>query len=123
MNEIGRVFTGIFMNIIIVRQLEGGKFMPLLRFALVKGRDKESLKKLLDVVHFAVVEAFDIPQRDRYQIVHEHSEDNMIIQDTGLGINRTNNIVVLSILRLTTTKVVGFLSSSRTQSISVLCNS
>jgi hypothetical protein len=77
---------------------EGGIFMPLLRFDLIKGRDKESLKKLLDVVHSAVVEAFDVPQRDRYQIVHEHLEDNMIIQDTGLGINRTNNLVVLSIV-------------------------
>jgi hypothetical protein len=46
--------------------------MSLLRFDLVEGRDKASLKKLLDVVHTVVVEIFDVPQRDRYQIVHEH---------------------------------------------------
>ncbi|AET57165.1 tautomerase yrdn [Paenibacillus terrae HPL-003] len=72
--------------------------MPLLRFDLIKGRDKASLKKLLDVTHQVVVEAFDVPERDRYQIVHEHPADHMIIEDTGLGFNRTDNLVVLSII-------------------------
>ena len=72
--------------------------MPLLRFDLIKGRDKESLKKLLDVVHAAVVEAFEVPERDRYQIVHEHPADHLIIEDTGLGFNRTHNLVVLTII-------------------------
>jgi hypothetical protein len=72
--------------------------MPLLRFDLIEGRDKETLKKLLDVVHTVVVEVFDVPQRDRYQIVHEHPVEHMIIEDTGLGFNRTNNLFVLSIV-------------------------
>ncbi|WP_261305008.1 tautomerase family protein [Paenibacillus andongensis] len=72
--------------------------MPLLRFDLIEGRDKASLKKLLEVVHTVVVEVFDVPQRDRYQIVHEHPAEYMIIEDTGLGLNRTNNLVVLSIV-------------------------
>lgn len=72
--------------------------MPLLRFDLIEGRDQVSLKKLLDVVHNVVVEAFDVPERDRYQIVHEHPVEHMIIQDTGLGFNRTKNLVVLSIV-------------------------
>lgn len=72
--------------------------MPLLRFDLIKGRDKESLKKLLDVAHAAVVEAFEVPERDRYQIVQEHPADHLVIEDTGLGFNRTHNLVVLSII-------------------------
>ncbi|UUZ95809.1 tautomerase family protein [Paenibacillus sp. P25] len=36
--------------------------MPLLRFDLIEGRDKASLKKLLDVVHTVVVEVFDVPR-------------------------------------------------------------
>ncbi|MBD0382809.1 tautomerase family protein [Paenibacillus sp. WST5] len=73
--------------------------MPLLRFDLIEGRDKASLKKLLEVVHTVVVEVFDVPQRDRYQIVHEHPAAYMIIEDTGLGLNRTNNLVVLLNIR------------------------
>lgn len=72
--------------------------MPLLRFDLIEGRDKANLKKLLDVVHTVIVEVFDVPERDRYQIVHEHPVEHMIIEDTGLGLNRTNNLVVLSIV-------------------------
>jgi phenylpyruvate tautomerase PptA (4-oxalocrotonate tautomerase family) len=72
--------------------------IPLIRIDLIEGRDQESLKKLLDVIHTAVVEAFDVTERDRYQIVHEHPENHMIIEDTGLKINRTRNLVVISIV-------------------------
>lgn len=72
--------------------------MPLLRFDLIQGRDQASLKKLLDVVHAVIVEAFDVPERDRYQIVHEHPAEHMIIEDTGLGLHRTNDLVFLSIV-------------------------
>ncbi|AET58886.1 tautomerase family protein [Paenibacillus terrae] len=72
--------------------------MPLVHFDLIEGRDKESIKRLLDVSHEVIVEAFDVPERDRYQIVHEHSAYQMIIEDTGLEINRTDNLVVLTII-------------------------
>ncbi|MFU0790190.1 tautomerase family protein [Cerasibacillus sp. JNUCC 74] len=71
--------------------------MPLLTFDLIEGRKKEELKALLDATHYAVVKAFGVPERDRYQIVHQHPKHEMIIQDTGLGFERSDNIVVLSI--------------------------
>lgn len=37
--------------------------MPLIRFDLIEGRDRESIKRLLDVSHEVIVEAFDVPQR------------------------------------------------------------
>ncbi len=76
---------------------QGGNTMPLLRFDLIEGRSKSELKKLLDVCHHAMVEAFAVPERDRYQIVYQHSPEEMIIEDTGLGYPRTKNIVVISI--------------------------
>ncbi|KKI89876.1 tautomerase [Bacillus sp. SA1-12] len=78
--------------------------MPLLRFDLIEGRDEQSLKKLLDTAHNAMVEAFNVPERDRYQIVHQHSANELIIQDTGLGFNRTNNVVIISIVSKARTK-------------------
>lgn len=71
--------------------------MPLLRFDVIKGRNQESLQQLLDAAHRAMVAAFDVPERDRYQIVHQHSPDEMFIQDTGLGFERSNNLVVISV--------------------------
>ena len=71
--------------------------MPLLRFNLVAGRTDGELKSLLDAAHRAIVEAFGVPERDRYQIVHEHRASRMIIEDTGLGIPRTDKVVFLQV--------------------------
>ncbi|MFJ7364117.1 tautomerase family protein [Peribacillus frigoritolerans] len=71
--------------------------MPLIRFDLIEGRDKKSLRKLLDAAHRAVVKAFDVPEKDRYQIVHQHPAHELIIEDTGLGFERSKNLVVISV--------------------------
>lgn len=71
--------------------------MPLIRFDLIEGRDKKSLRKLLDVSHRAVVKAFGVPERDRYQIVHQHPAHELIIEDTGLGFERSEKLVVISV--------------------------
>lgn len=71
--------------------------MPLIRFDLIEGRDKKSLRNLLDVSHRAVVKAFGVPERDRYQIVHQHPAHELIIEDTGLGFERSEKLVVISV--------------------------
>lgn len=70
--------------------------MPLLKIDLIEGRSDEELKTLLDVIHDSMVEAFDVPVGDRYQIVHQHPANEMIIEDTGLGFSRTDQVVVIS---------------------------
>jgi hypothetical protein len=71
--------------------------MPLLRFDLIEGRTEAELKTLLDAAHRAMLAAFKVPERDRYQIVHEHKPSAMIIEDTGLGIARTRHVVFLQV--------------------------
>ncbi|CAH0317209.1 tautomerase family protein [Peribacillus simplex] len=71
--------------------------MPLIRFDLIEGRDKNSLRNLLDAAHRAVVKAFNVPEKDRYQIVHQHPAHELIIEDTGLGFERSKNLVVISV--------------------------
>lgn len=71
--------------------------MPLVRFDLIEGRDERSLRNLLDASHRAIIAAFDIPQRDRYQIVHQHPVHELIIEDTGLGFERSKNLVIINI--------------------------
>ena len=71
--------------------------MPLLRFDLIAGRSDGELRVLLDAAHRAIVKAFGVPERDRYQIVHEHHASHMIIEDTGLGIPRTDKVVFLQV--------------------------
>lgn len=71
--------------------------MPLLRIDVIEGRSEAELKELLDAIHFAMLAAFKVPERDRYQIVHEHPASEMRIEDTGLGIPRTERIVVVQV--------------------------
>jgi Tautomerase enzyme len=72
--------------------------MPLLRFDLIEGRSPEELKSLLDAAHRAMLAAFKVPERDRYQIVTEHKPGHMIMQDTGLGFERTDKAVLLQVV-------------------------
>ncbi|SDW56596.1 Tautomerase enzyme [Marinococcus luteus] len=77
--------------------------MPLIRMDVIEGRTEEELKLLADAIHDAVVESFEVPERDRYQIINQHKPYEMYIEDTGLGFERTNNIVVIQVISKTRT--------------------
>lgn len=69
--------------------------MPLINIDLIEGRTDEQVQTLLDTVHRAMVDAFQVPERDRYQIVNEHRSGRLIVEDTGLDIPRTDKVVVI----------------------------
>jgi phenylpyruvate tautomerase PptA (4-oxalocrotonate tautomerase family) len=71
--------------------------VPLIVVDLIAGRSVVQMRDLLDGLHDAVVEALEVPQRDRYQIVHEHDPSRMVVQDTGLGIERSRDVVVIQV--------------------------
>jgi hypothetical protein len=71
--------------------------MPLLCLDLIVGRSENQIKRILDVTHEVMVNAFNVPERDRYQIVREHAPSRMIVEDTDLGIARTPNMLVLQV--------------------------
>jgi Tautomerase enzyme len=66
-----------------------GCIMPIVYYDIVRGRSRDQIRALLDSAQAALVEAFETPERDRYQLVTEHSPEEMIIQDNGLGIDRS----------------------------------
>ena len=67
--------------------------MPLVRIDMIEGRSDEELQQLLDTVQACVVEAFGVPDTDRYQIVHEHKPGRMVFLDTGLGFTRSDRMI------------------------------
>jgi phenylpyruvate tautomerase PptA (4-oxalocrotonate tautomerase family) len=71
--------------------------MPMIRIDVVEGRSDQQIKTLLDAVHRAMVDAFEVPERDRYQILTEHPANRLVIEDTGLDIPRTKDVVVVSV--------------------------
>lgn len=71
--------------------------MPLVRIDVVEGRSEEELRELADVVQEIMEEVFVAPERDRYQIIHEHKPGRIIAEDTGLGFGRTENLVIIQV--------------------------
>ena len=71
--------------------------MPLIRVDVIEGRSPDEIKELLDATHRMLVSVFKNPQRDRYQIVHEHPISHFVVEDTGLGITRTRKCVVIQV--------------------------
>jgi 4-oxalocrotonate tautomerase len=79
-------------------QAPEGKPMPLLYFDLIEGRKSGEIKALLDTAHAAVVEALGVPERDRYQVVHSHPAGEIVAFDTGLGIDRSDQLVIINVV-------------------------
>ena len=72
--------------------------MPLLYFNVLEGRTDAELKTMLDAAHRAMLAAFKVPERDRYQIVNEYKPSHMVVEDTGLGIPRSDKVVVVQVI-------------------------
>jgi phenylpyruvate tautomerase PptA (4-oxalocrotonate tautomerase family) len=72
--------------------------MPLMKIDLIKGRKKEEIKQILDISYEVMLSTFDAPEGDRYQIVNQHEDYEMQILDTGLGVERTNEVIVFTII-------------------------
>jgi hypothetical protein len=96
--------------------------MPLLCFDLIQGRSERQIDMILDITHEVLVKPFNVPERDRYQIVREHPPSRMIVEDTGLGIVRTPNILVLQITTRPRSRVMKqAFYSSLVEKLDVVC--
>ena len=71
--------------------------MPLVRIDVQEGRTPEELRKLADTIQDVMLDVFAAPVRDRYQIITEHPEGHIIAEDTGLGLERSEGIVIIQI--------------------------
>src|ERR1700729_2071738 len=71
--------------------------MPLVRIDVIEGRSDEQVKQLADTVQNVMIDVFAAPERDRYQVIHEHAPGRLIVEDTGLGITRTDAVVVIQV--------------------------
>ncbi len=74
--------------------------MPLVRIDVVEGRrSPEELRLLADTVQEVVLDVFAAPPGDRYQVITEHRPGHLICEDTGLGIERSEDLVVLQVVQ------------------------
>lgn len=71
--------------------------MPLVRIDLVQGRTDAEIQELADTVQECLQDVFAAPARDRYQVITEHRPGMLVLQDTGLGIERSDRRVLVAI--------------------------
>jgi phenylpyruvate tautomerase PptA (4-oxalocrotonate tautomerase family) len=73
--------------------------MPLVRIDVHRGRTPAELRRLADTIQDVMLDVFAAPPRDRYQIITEHDDGHIIAEDTGLGLVRSDAIVILQIVQ------------------------
>lgn len=71
--------------------------MPLMRIDMYRGRSKTAIKQILDITYQVATEDFHLLPRDRYQIVTQHDPEELIIEDVGLGFQRTHDFLMISL--------------------------
>lgn len=72
--------------------------MPLIRIDAIEGRTPEQIRGVLNAAHRAMLAAFKVPQRDRYQIYHQHPAAHVVAEDTGLGIPRSGDLLIFTVI-------------------------
>ncbi|EJY6913084.1 TPA: tautomerase family protein [Staphylococcus pseudintermedius] len=72
--------------------------MPIIKIDLIKGKSKDYIKEVLDISYEVMLEGFHAPVGDRYQIVTQHEAYEMQILDTGLGVERTTDVLVFTLI-------------------------
>jgi phenylpyruvate tautomerase PptA (4-oxalocrotonate tautomerase family) len=71
--------------------------MPLVRVDIKKHQDPTFAKRVGQVVYAAMHTAIGVPEHDNFQILAEHDEQHFIFDTEYLGIQRTDNLVVIQI--------------------------
>lgn len=71
--------------------------MPLARISLARGKSREYLKALSEELHAAMVESFEVPQDDMFQLIHQHDPDEMVFDPHYMGVDRSSDVVFITL--------------------------
>ena len=71
--------------------------MPLVRISLMQGTTPEYRKAIGDGVHRAMVEALQVPEDDRFQVITEHLPGGLVYNKEYLGVAHTDRVVFVQI--------------------------
>jgi phenylpyruvate tautomerase PptA (4-oxalocrotonate tautomerase family) len=73
--------------------------MPMSRISLLKGKSPEYLAALSASLHRAMVEAFNVPAKDRFHVIHQHEPHEMVFDRDyeSEGGPRSDDFVLIAI--------------------------
>lgn len=71
--------------------------MPFSRIALLQGKSADYLQTLSDSLHQALVEAFEVPPTDKFQVIDQYRPGELIYDRDYLGGRRSADFVLFYI--------------------------
>jgi 4-oxalocrotonate tautomerase len=71
--------------------------MPLARIDLARGKSLEYRRTIGEVVYDSMTQTLNVPKGDRFQILSEHSDENLTIDPNYLGISRSADCVIIQV--------------------------
>lgn len=71
--------------------------MPFARISLHRGKSTGYLQALSQSLHEALVDSFEVPEADRFQVIHQHDAGELIFDRNYLGGPRSQDFVLIAI--------------------------
>lgn len=71
--------------------------MPFTRISLAAGKPPFYLSAISDSLHQSLVEAFEVPPADRFQLFHQHQSEELVFDPTYMGGPRSDDFVLFAI--------------------------
>jgi 4-oxalocrotonate tautomerase len=71
--------------------------MPFVRIALPATVSTAHQSEISNSVHEAMVETFNVPPADKFQILNRHSLDELICTDEFLGVKHSKDVLMIQI--------------------------
>ncbi|GJE62633.1 tautomerase family protein [Methylobacterium trifolii] len=71
--------------------------MPMTRISLLQGKPPAYHAALMDGIYAAMRDTFDVPEDDRFMMVHAHAPDAFAYGAHYLGIARSDDLVIVQI--------------------------
>ena len=71
--------------------------MPLVRIDLLAGKTAEYRAQIGQIVYQALLDCFTVPKDDRFQVITEHPQAELLFDRNYLGIPRTDDCVFVQV--------------------------
>ncbi|WP_114241636.1 tautomerase family protein [Dyella sp. C9] len=71
--------------------------MPLVRISLRRGKPASHIAAIRNAIYQAMTESFNVPQNDRFILVHQHEADEFDYDPNYLDIARSDDLVIIQI--------------------------
>ncbi|HEY1899969.1 MAG TPA: tautomerase family protein [Steroidobacteraceae bacterium] len=71
--------------------------MPLVRIDVPRGRTAAFRRIVSDVIYESMLETLQVPANDRFQVITEHDAQDLLLDRSYLGIQRSPSCIVVQL--------------------------